>query len=163
MDNRQPNQTIEFRSPLVRREPDDEIAKRALSLLRWKIRYNAIRVNAEKGHVTLSGEVSWDFDREAAEHAVRRLSGVVGITNLIYHQALRRPSSQKPVTATSSRWNAECRSPSDSRMKVLNFTGVPAWHEANSSITKREQPPMPESSASAGDANPHGTWLSRHV
>ncbi len=80
MDNKQP---IEFRSPLVRREPDDEIAKRALSLLRWKIRYNAIRVNAENGHVTLSGEVSWDLDREAAEHTVRRLSGVVGITNLI--------------------------------------------------------------------------------
>jgi osmotically-inducible protein OsmY len=40
------------------------------------------RVKAEKGHVTLSGEVSWDLDREAAEHAVRRLSGVVGITNL---------------------------------------------------------------------------------
>ena len=83
MDNQQPNQTIEFRSPLVRREPDAEIAKRALSLLRWKIRYNAIRVNAEKGHVTLSGEVRWDLDREAAEHTVRKLSGVVGITNLI--------------------------------------------------------------------------------
>ena len=52
MDNKQPNQTIEFPSPLVQREPDDEIAKRALSLLRWKIRYNAIRVKAEKGHVT---------------------------------------------------------------------------------------------------------------
>ena len=55
MDNNQLNQTIEFPSPLVQREPDDEIAKRALSLLRWKIRYNAIRVKAEKGHVTLSG------------------------------------------------------------------------------------------------------------
>ena len=50
MENKQPNQTIEFRSPLVQREPDDEIAKRALSLPRWKIRYNAIWVNVEKGH-----------------------------------------------------------------------------------------------------------------
>jgi BON domain-containing protein len=83
MNDKQPNQTIGFRSQLALRERDDEIAKRALSLLRWKIRYNAIRVNAEKGHVTLSGEVSWDLDRETAEHAVRKLSGVVGITNLI--------------------------------------------------------------------------------
>jgi osmotically-inducible protein OsmY len=83
MANKQPHQAIEFRAPLVRREPDDEIAKRALGLLRWKIRYTAIRVKAEKGHVTLSGEVDWDLDREAAEHTVRKLSGVTGITNLI--------------------------------------------------------------------------------
>ena len=67
----------------TQRRPDDEIAKRALSLLRWKIRYDTIQVRAENGHVTLSGEVSWQSDREAAEQTIRKLSGVVGITNLI--------------------------------------------------------------------------------
>ena len=37
---------------------DDELAIRARSLLRWKIRYNSIHVEAEKGHVTLSGQAT---------------------------------------------------------------------------------------------------------
>jgi osmotically-inducible protein OsmY len=33
--------------------------------------------------VTLRGEVEWDYERQAAERAVRRLTGVRGVTNLI--------------------------------------------------------------------------------
>jgi osmotically-inducible protein OsmY len=88
-------QNFEFDSPFGRRDPDDEIAKRALSLLRWKIRYDSILVQAEKGHVTLSGEVSWHSDRESAEHMVRKLGGVVSVTNLIVIS--RHPASQKRI------------------------------------------------------------------
>ena len=62
---------------------DDELAIRARSLLRWKIRYNSIHVVAEKGHVTLSGQVDLFSDRDAAEQIIRKLSGVVGVTNRI--------------------------------------------------------------------------------
>ena len=62
---------------------DDELAIRARSLLRWKIRYNSIDVEAEKGHVTLSGQVDSPSDRDAAEQIIRKLSGVVGVTNRI--------------------------------------------------------------------------------
>ena len=62
---------------------DAEISKRARGVLRWKIRYDSIRVTAEKGQVTLLGEVNWDLDREAAEQTVRKLSGVVSVTNLL--------------------------------------------------------------------------------
>jgi len=62
---------------------DTEIAKRARSVLRWKIRYDSIQVTAEKGHLTLFGEVNWNLDREAAEQTVRKLSGVTGVTNLL--------------------------------------------------------------------------------
>src|SRR4029077_6015104 len=61
---------------------DTEIEKRASSVLRWKIRYNSIRVTVEKGHLTLLGEVNWDLDCKAAEQTVRKLSGVTGVTNL---------------------------------------------------------------------------------
>jgi osmotically-inducible protein OsmY len=71
------------RAPLWREHSDAEIANRARGVLRWKIRYDSIRVMAEKGHVTLLGEVNWNLDREAAEQTVRRLSGVVGVTNRI--------------------------------------------------------------------------------
>jgi osmotically-inducible protein OsmY len=62
---------------------DDELAIRVRSLLRWTIRYNSIHVEAEKGHVTLSGQVDSSSDRDAAEQIIRKLSGVVGVTNRI--------------------------------------------------------------------------------
>jgi osmotically-inducible protein OsmY len=40
-----------------------------------------LTVNVEDGWVTLGGELSWDHQKEAAENAVRFLSGVKGITN----------------------------------------------------------------------------------
>jgi osmotically-inducible protein OsmY len=92
MKGKQRAQQIESRRQLIWDHPDAEISKRARSVLRWKIRYDSIRVTADKGHVTLSGEVNWDLDRDAAEQTVRKLSGVVGVTNLLTTKVLRRPS-----------------------------------------------------------------------
>ena len=82
MNGKQRAQQIEFRRQLSW-DSDTEIATRARSVLRWKIRYDSIRVTAEKGQVTLLGEVNWDLDREAAEQTVSKLSGVIGVTNLL--------------------------------------------------------------------------------
>ena len=62
---------------------DSELESRARSLLRWKIRFNAVHVAAVSGHVTLSGEVISALDRETAEQTIRRLRGVVAVTNCI--------------------------------------------------------------------------------
>jgi len=64
---------------------DDQIAKRALNSLEWNISVPAdkVKVQVEKGWVNLTGEVDWQYQRIAAESDVRRLSGVVGVTNLI--------------------------------------------------------------------------------
>ena len=62
---------------------DDELENRVRSLLRWKIRFNAVHVAVESGHVTLSGQVISALDRETAEQTIRRLRGVVGVTNCI--------------------------------------------------------------------------------
>ena len=62
---------------------DDELITRARSILRWKIRYNSVHVAVQNGHVTLSGNVISYLDREAAEQTVRKLSGVVMLTNRI--------------------------------------------------------------------------------
>ena len=82
MNGKRRTQQIEFRRQLSW-DSDTEIAKRARSILRWKIRYDSIRVTAEKGQVTLLGEVNWDLDREAAEQTVSKLSSVIGVTNLL--------------------------------------------------------------------------------
>jgi len=65
---------------------DGELALKATSLLRWKIRYNAVRVETEKGHVILSGKVDWPSDITAAEQTIRKLSGVFEVTNRIVAQ-----------------------------------------------------------------------------
>ena len=62
---------------------DDVLENRVRSLLRWKIRFNAVRVAVVGGHVTLSGQVISASDRETAEQTIRRLRGVVGVTNCI--------------------------------------------------------------------------------
>ena len=63
---------------------DSELESRARSLLRWKIQFNSVHVAAVSGHVTLSGEVISALDRETAEQTIRRLRGVVGVTNCIH-------------------------------------------------------------------------------
>jgi len=78
---------IKSRPPLTHEYSDEELANRARSLLRWKIRYDSIHVNSDKGQLTLSGEVDLDLDRETAERTVRRLTGVVGVTNTIVTKA----------------------------------------------------------------------------
>ena len=64
---------------------DTEIARAAVDALKWDITVpsDRIKVKVDKGWVTLTGEASWDFQRRAAERAVRNLAGVRGVTNSI--------------------------------------------------------------------------------
>jgi osmotically-inducible protein OsmY len=54
-----------------------------VAILRWdaQTQSESIMVRVERGWVTLTGEVSWQYQRIAAEKGVRKLSGVVGVTN----------------------------------------------------------------------------------
>jgi osmotically-inducible protein OsmY len=71
------------------RHNDEEIARRALDVLGWTIGVpKPIQVLVDEGHVTLSGEADWNYQRETAERAVRQLAGVIGVTNNI---AVRQP------------------------------------------------------------------------
>ena len=42
-----------------------------------------IKVTVRKGWVTLEGDVHWQFQQKLAESAVKKLKGVIGITNNI--------------------------------------------------------------------------------
>ena len=78
-------QEIEVRYPSDKKTADDEIAKRAVDILRWHamIPRDAVKVTVQKGWVTLAGEVNWQYQRKAAEEAVLKLSGVTGVINNI--------------------------------------------------------------------------------
>ena len=76
---------IEVRYPNHKQTADDEIAKRALSIVAWDalVPRDAVNVTVEKGWVTIRGEVRWQWQKRTVEDAIRRLSGVVGIINLV--------------------------------------------------------------------------------
>ncbi len=76
---------IEVRLPSDLKRADDEVAARAIDILKWQVGVPAdrIRVKVEKGVVTLSGEVDWQFQKTEADHVVHKLSGVADVVNLI--------------------------------------------------------------------------------
>lgn len=78
-------QEIEVRYPNDLKTADDEIAKRAVNILRWSavVPQDSVQVKVQDGWVTLSGLVEWQFQRTAAEAEIRRLSGVAGVINAI--------------------------------------------------------------------------------
>ncbi|AIC20110.1 MULTISPECIES: BON domain-containing protein [Pseudomonas] len=62
---------------------DDTIANRALNILNWSsdVPEGDIKIMVQNGWITLEGEVDWQYQKETAERAVRKLSGVVGVDN----------------------------------------------------------------------------------
>jgi osmotically-inducible protein OsmY len=76
---------IEVRLPSDTKRADDEIAARAVDILRWQVGLPADRigVKVEKGVVTLTGEVDWQFQKADAEYAVHKLTGVAQVANQI--------------------------------------------------------------------------------
>lgn len=75
---------------------DTELAHKVADALRWDIDVpdDRIRATVESGWVTLDGDVQWRFESEAAERAVRNLTGITGLTNLI---AVRPVVAQRDV------------------------------------------------------------------
>jgi osmotically-inducible protein OsmY len=67
------------------RHSDTDIAKAALDALKWDslVPDDKIKVTVEQGWVTLEGEVDWNYQRDAAGRAVRNLTGVRGLSNLL--------------------------------------------------------------------------------
>jgi osmotically-inducible protein OsmY len=77
---------IEVRLPSDTKHADDEIAARAVDILKWQVGLPAdrIKVKVEKGAVTLTGEVDWQFQKGDAEYAVHKLTGVTHVANQIH-------------------------------------------------------------------------------
>ncbi|WP_099867919.1 BON domain-containing protein [Pararhizobium haloflavum] len=64
---------------------DDEIARRVLNVIKWNttIPEESIQVKVQKGWVSLSGTLEWQYQKNAVASAVRNLTGVIGVSNLI--------------------------------------------------------------------------------
>lgn len=100
---------IEIRHPSDKKIADDEIARRAVDILAWDatVPRNAIKITVNNGRVTLTGNVSWQFERKAAEDQVRKLSGVKGVINNIRMTPSISPADIKVRIENAFRRNAE--------------------------------------------------------
>jgi osmotically-inducible protein OsmY len=76
---------IEVRLPMINERPDPEIARDAVAALRAELPYSSqfITVVVKNGWATLEGNVEWNYQRERAQAAVRRIRGLRGVSNLI--------------------------------------------------------------------------------
>jgi osmotically-inducible protein OsmY len=63
---------------------DSDICRAAQRALDWNALVpGTVQAAAEKGWLTLSGEVQWDYQRSEAEKTVRYLNGLMGVSNAI--------------------------------------------------------------------------------
>jgi osmotically-inducible protein OsmY len=64
---------------------DADIARSAENALQWStsVPDGAIKVMVEKGYITLTGDVDWQYQRLAAAASVRFLAGVTGVSDQI--------------------------------------------------------------------------------
>jgi osmotically-inducible protein OsmY len=69
----------------IGKHPDEDIAQSAKNIIQWTsyLADDTVKIMVEEGWITLSGEVDWDYQRVAAENALRHLKGVTGLTNQI--------------------------------------------------------------------------------
>ena len=67
------------------RRTDADIARSVENTLEWTtyLPTNHVKVMVESGWVTLSGEVDWEYQRQAAAKGVRYLMGVTGVSDQI--------------------------------------------------------------------------------
>ncbi|WP_353651325.1 BON domain-containing protein [Nakamurella sp. A5-74] len=86
---------------------DSRIAVAASEALRSAVSVpDTVQAMVHDHAITLSGSVSWDFERTAARHAVASLAGVVGVwsTMTITHRGLASPAAAEvAITAALDR------------------------------------------------------------
>ena len=76
---------IEVKLSFDVKRTDEDIAAAIVSRLAWDstIPKDSVKATVQNGWVTLTGQVAWHFEHDAAAQDVRKLWGVVGITNEI--------------------------------------------------------------------------------
>jgi osmotically-inducible protein OsmY len=100
---------IEVKLPGSSERTDQDIAEAAVAALRsntW-VPDDKVKVTVSHGWLTLEGEVEWQFQKDAAENAVRYIAGVKGVTNLITVKPRVSPEELKAKIEQAFRRNAE--------------------------------------------------------
>jgi len=114
---------------------DADIANDVVTALEWnwQIPGNLIKVQVEKGWVTLEGELEWNYQREAVSTAVKNVQGIKGVSNDITIMTTSQDGVEKRDVENALRrdWSID-----DKHIKVkvenhqVTLTGtVSSWYQ----------------------------------
>jgi osmotically-inducible protein OsmY len=100
---------LEVRLPAIDQRPDPDIARDAVAALKAElpISYDKIKVIVKDGWVTLEGSVEWQYQKNTADSAVRKVKGVKGVTNVITVKPKVQPSELQRKIMEAFKRNAE--------------------------------------------------------
>jgi osmotically-inducible protein OsmY len=100
---------IQVRLPTADIKPDPEIAREAVSAIKHQLpfSYERIKPVVKDGWVTLEGMVEWNYTREIAEKAVRRLTGIKGVVNMVQLKPHVEPTEIKRKIEEALKRSAE--------------------------------------------------------
>ena len=78
-------ETIEIKFARIGTKSDVEIAADVITALKWNWQFasDKIKIKVENAWVTLEGELTWNYQREAAKNAIIHVKGVRGFNNEI--------------------------------------------------------------------------------
>lgn len=112
---------------------DADIARAVEHALQWStyVPQDSIKVMVEQGHVTLMGEVHWEYQRAAAAGAVRYLMGVTGVSD----QITLRPEVSSSLVKTDIEAALKRRAHDEAQKIAVSVQGadvtlsgkVPSW------------------------------------
>jgi osmotically-inducible protein OsmY len=100
---------IDVRLPSIDQRPDPDIARDAVNALKTElpISHDRIKLTVKDGWVTLEGSAEWQYQKTAAESAVRKIKGMKGVTNLIAVKPKLEPTQLKQKIMDAFKRNAE--------------------------------------------------------
>jgi osmotically-inducible protein OsmY len=117
---------------------DPELARNAVTALEtWaNVPDNRIKVTVKNRWITLEGDVEWQYQKVAAESAVKNLTGVKGVTNQIVIKARVSPAQVKTRIEEALERSAEVEA---RRITVYaEDSTVKLWGNVRSWSEKRE-------------------------
>jgi osmotically-inducible protein OsmY len=114
---------------------DTDLAHSVVSALRWDVQVpdDSVKARVEDGWVTLEGNLEWQYQINAAERAIRNLTGVRGVSNQILLKSRASAPDVKRRIETALKRHAELDA-NQIRVDVLDghvtLTGkVRSWGE----------------------------------
>jgi osmotically-inducible protein OsmY len=112
---------IDVRLPATATLDDESIARSAANALSWNatVPRDTLTISVTNAWVTLDGTVEWQFQKRAAEEAVRVLAGVRGVSNNVAVIPKALASDVKTKIEAALKRNAEI----DARKIQVNAAG----------------------------------------
>jgi osmotically-inducible protein OsmY len=112
---------LDVKLPGTSKRTDEDIAHACVNALKsnYSVPQDKIKVVVNNGWVTLEGEVEWQYQKEAAESAVRYLTGVTGVSNSITIKPRVSPTDVKNKIEDALKRSAEM----DARRVTVEVSG----------------------------------------